>query len=1770
MGDQEKWPPFRHVTTVEPTSVSELGSIWLRVPLLGLVVFFSIYNHSLPRWLTKPLARVARPFKTYLTTQEAEELLKSVPKAEHNNSQPATPRRVDKRHRGRSFFQAFLALAEGLVWLSSAAYYLFYSSTSFSEGIKSERFWNTLIVAVTWFYCTVKAARWQKKSPSYQLFALYLLLFLLFAAILAGYVYDTYVYQFNFFRSPAFLLGEVFHLTITIILLVIVFNTPISSPIENGPINPQDIGKKISPEDYTTLWKWITFAWMTPVTRQTSLSKEEDVWELSPTMRTSAVYSKYKNLGKKFERSDGKITGGSFFWHWWACNSLDVNLDIVLSMVSLVLEFSGPLFLKLILDIISELYKTYDPVESRRLRAQAVIYAFIALVCTVTKAGSDLHHLFYSRRAANRTRNEVMVAIYEKALRRREVVSAPTTTKKSEESEQKSDDAATSSTTSGSGSPTANGNGKAANGKQGSAKDDAAKKKEEEAKKKKEDEDEKKKAATEAADLGKIVNLMSTDTRTVERMIYMAYFFYSAPIQLIIAITFLYKLLGIAAFAGIGVFVFIAPMNHVLSGRAVKVYADMQTARDKKMSVLNEMISEIKFIKFLANEDRWTKRALDTRANELRLIRRSGYIDILFSFVWNACPIGVSILSFWAYIAGGHRLTVSTAFTAVQLFSMLSNPLGAIPMVLVQYFRLKISVERVAKFLSEPEVDIEVSSLRQEAVTIPNSGSEFVEGKIGIENGFFLWSEPVEEPPKDQAPPKKPWYRRRFWAKGAAAEATPAPEVSAAISNPSAPPTNEIEDAETVETSTIASGMRTPATASAIAKERRFQLRDINVAFPNGGLSIVTGPTASGKTALLRALLGEMYTMAPLSAESPATKIHLPKHPTILNPETGLREYISYASQTPWLEHLTIKQNILFGSEYDEKRYRDVVECCALKPDLEMLEDGDETEIGERGVSLSGGQKARVALARAIYAPTKYVLLDDPLSAVDSHTARFLFDKLFRGPLLANRTVILVTHHLELVLPGATYVVRMLDGRIDTQGSVSELRSRGILQEITAKSKTEAHEDAKETTEETEATEGATKTKKAKKLIEDEERAEGSVKLSIYLAYLKAFGFLLWAFVILFEFLGSMMSIGERIWMQLWGEAYETKPAFMGSNFLLLVQKVNRPSSPVGTLLSGQPVSYALPSADEHPMYYVGVFALIGLLSIILEMVGSAVLVYGAYQASKSMFRQLLDSVTRATMRWHDTTPTGRILNRLSKDFETIDTQISTSFSWTVRCLTSLFLSVLTIVAISPLFLLPGALIAFAYIYLSIIYLRATRPLKRLDSTTLSPIFASFRNTLEGLAVVRAFSAERRFLDNMITKLDVSTKCYWTYWMVNRWLLCRFDSLGGLTVFSVMIIVVLFGGHVKTQEINVFGNKFTIFQGAAGTSSGFEGLVLVSAMGFTMSVYWACRFISELELNLNAVERVTEYLNIPQEPAAIIESSRPPAYWPSVTSTSSEDSFISVEDLVIKYAPDLPSVLHGVTFRIKSRERVGLVGRTGSGKSTLATALLRFVEPSEGRIMIDDIDISSIGLYDLRSRVTFIQQDSVLFSGTIRENLDPFNEYSDEACLDVLRRVHLIDNSPTSTRAASVTNEEPSTSTGQPPSPTATVDPEDDKTAAITLDSIVTSSGSNFSHGQRQLIALARALLRKTSVVIMDEATSSIDFETDNKIQEALREEFGTSCVITIAHRLQTIIDYDRVIVMDAGRIVENGPPSELISDVNGVFYGMCAKAGIVNEVEKA
>ncbi|KAH7904532.1 P-loop containing nucleoside triphosphate hydrolase protein, partial [Hygrophoropsis aurantiaca] len=653
-------------------------------------------------------------------------------------------------------------------------------------------------------------------------------------------------------------------------------------------------------------------------------------------------------------------------------------------------------------------------------------------------------------------------------------------------------------------------------------------------------------------------------------------------------------------------------------------------------------------------------------------------------------------------------------------------------------------------------------------------------------------------------------------------------------------------------------------------------------------------------------------------------------------------------------------------------------------------------------------------------------------------------------------------------------------------------------------------------------------TKKPRKLVKDEHRESGGVKFAIYNAYLKASSYWTWGTLAVLIAISQALSVSEKLWIRTWGNAYgggsAPPPTFVSSaltenealmsGFMPSHDFNHYSNSLYHTQSSG--LLPSLPSAYEHPLFYVAVYGCIGLATALYT---------GALKASRSIFRSLLVGVVRATMRWHDVTPQD---SNLASSLNNVNTSLATFVA-----------SIITVTVFFPLFLIPATVIGYFYYLLAMGYLSTGRDLRRMESNSRSPIFSGFSELLEGIVTVRAFSAERKFMDDLHLKIDVTTKMWYSFWMTNRWLLVNFDFLGALAVLIT-----------------------TLFALSGLVGAGTAGLCITSAMSFTMSVYWACRFWTALELDLNSVERVVEYLDLPQEPPAVIESNRPPAYWPS---SSSGNSLITVEDLIIKYAPELPPVLHNVSFALNARERIGLLGRTGSGKSTLAMSILRFVDPTSGRILIDGVDISTIGIHDLRSRL-----DATLFSGTLRDNLDPFGEHEDSECLDVLYRTHMMSESAYQSQRTSRATSPTGSSSPPGSSAASTVATNLDPKTTISLDTQVSAGGTNFSQGQRQLIAMARALLRRSSIIVLDEATSSIDFDTDAKIQATIREEFGESLLLTVAHRLRTVIDYDRLIVLDKGEVVEFDTPLNLIQKEDGIFRTMCLKSGTFAELEAA
>ncbi|KAG9076857.1 hypothetical protein FS749_011320, partial [Ceratobasidium sp. UAMH 11750] len=682
--------------------------------------------------------------------------------------------------------------------------------------------------------------------------------------------------------------------------------------------------------------------------------------------------------------------------------------------------------------------------------------------------------------------------------------------------------------------------------------------------------------------------------------------------------------------------------------------------------------------------------------------------------------------------------------------------------------------------------------------------------------------------------------------------------------------------------------------------------------------------------------------------------------------------------------------------------------------------------------------------------------------------------------------------------------------------------------------------------------------KATRKLVDEEKKSTGTVKLKVYKTYLSAASYWLFSILVMFLAIDQLTQLLQKFWIKRWSESYESNTSIVH--------------------ITKEWLDLNLPSASQNVVPYLVIY--IGIQGVIsaVNILNQIPSIMSTLRASRLLYEKMLRSVMRSPSRFFDKTPSGRILNRFSKDVDTIDGGLQDFMIQVITQIIALSVAVGTIVYAVPFFIVPAFVIAYIHLWFARGYVNASRDLRRIESNTRSPIISSFGELVVGIVTVRAFGSEKTFLNNMYKRLDRTQAATHYYWMCTRWLLFRFDSLGAISVL-----------------IATAGSLL------GGASAGLAGIVIVQAQQYVRGLYWGLRFWTELEQSLNSVERVQEYLDLPPEPPAVIESSRPPAAWPSATKGT-----LVVEDLVLKYAPELEPVLNGVSFETKPSEKIGIVGRTGSGKSTLALSLFRFVDPTAGKIILDGIDITSIGLDDLRSRLTLIPQDAVLFNGTIRENLDPFNEYTDAEILEALQRVHLrTSDSPgrslATSRAASIKDGvttpmitgvvEPEDA-GREGVQAAIVVPEDpvsDESETLvppvpsvapstpggtgsgrtifTLETKVSEGGNNFSHGQRQLLSMARALLRKSNIIIMDESTASVDFETDAKIQNTIRQEFSQSILLTIAHRLRTIIDNDRILVLNAGRVVEFDTPSNLLKKPDGVFHEMCKKSGDYDEL---
>ncbi|KAI8604697.1 ABC transporter type 1, transmembrane domain-containing protein [Dissophora ornata] len=1213
-----------------------------------------------------------------------------------------------------------------------------------------------------------------------------------------------------------------------------------------------------------------------------------------------------------------------------------------------------------------------------------------------------------------------------------------------------------------------------------------------------------------------IANLIAVDVKKLEIPFSYLFYLYGFPIQFVLAGIQLYWLLGYASLVGIVCMFLTYPIPAKLYSMIMKLFKDIMNTKDERMDALNEMLSAIRIVKFFGWESKFEEKITAAREKELQRTKDS-YVQMIFTdIVWMIVPLLNIVIILTVYTkVFGHEISASKMFTTLALFNIMRQSLNTLPWQIKNTMQAAVSLKRINKFLLEEELVKDTTVTKVDAKARVSS----THPTIGFVNASYTW--PNKENGKEKVVAKvakKLSLFQKIKAKFVKTPVTPEEPVA------------EVE-----------------------AVQERFKLKDLTVDFPVGKLSVIIGPTGSGKSAMLLALLGELER---LEGHQYMPRLDYDHHH---HKDQG--SGLAYVAQTAWLQNTSIRNNILFGREFDQERYDAVVEGCALITDFNILESGDATEIGEQGITLSGGQKQRLSLARAIYSTASVLLLDDCLSAVDTHTGKHLFQTL-TGPLLAGRTVLMVTHQVQLTMNSASLVVVMSKGEILGYGTPEEVIRNEWVDHVSVAGRPAAEGDNSEVStlhneEQQPKVKKDEKEKTAVKLTEDEKKEEGAVAWDVYKTYLIASGgWPFWIGLVLLFLTRELVDISQNAWLAIWANKMaETTGSYAIKAFDYLVP------SPVSQSLyaaflpaDGEQygvMTMALFGKGEPETvnvdFYLGVYVLLSIFTLIFAALTNYYTIFGGLAASRSLHQQLLRKVIRAKVRFFDTTPIGRIVNRFSSDISTIDDDVSNG----LQGLFGSFVTVLGIIVIisanMPLFMIPAVFIVVVYGVIGALYVPVSRDLKRLNSNSRSPILNHFNEALSGLATIRAYGFERRFLFKNLTNQDNNNRTYFLLWSTNRWLHWRVDIAGALVAFVTGILILQNYGRIEP---------------------GWAAMSLTYSLMFTGTIVWLIRIYAQNEMNLNSVERIAEYMNLEEEPAAIIDSCRPPAGWPHAGE-------IVVDRLDMKYSPDAPSVIKDVSFTIKAGEKVGIVGRTGSGKSTFAISLFRFMDPVSGTITIDGIDICKIGLQDLRSNLTIIPQDPILFKGTLRSNLDPFGEREDRELWEALRRSHLIpDTRPSSTITSKRNSLEipaltsaAADSSSSSKSPVGSVkgaesvESETVDPAKITLDTPVKENGSNFSQGQRQLIALARALVRQSKIIVMDEATASVDFETDLKIQGTIRQEMANATIITIAHRIRTIADFDRVLVMNAGEVAEFDKPLTLMKQEDGLFRSMCERS---------
>ncbi|XP_045503254.1 probable multidrug resistance-associated protein lethal(2)03659 isoform X2 [Colias croceus] len=1187
--------------------------------------------------------------------------------------------------------------------------------------------------------------------------------------------------------------------------------------------------------------------------------------------------------------------------------------------------------------------------------------------------------------------------------------------------------------------------------------------------------------------IGQVVNLLSNDVNRFDVAIIFLHYLWIGPLATVIITYFMWLEINWAAIVGVGFMLAFIPLQAYLGKRTSVLRLKTALRTDERVRLMNEILSGIQVIKMYTWEKPFADLVAKARKQEIKQIRATSYIrGVLTSFIMFTTRICL-FFSILAFVLENNVISAKQVFVVTSFYNILRQTMTVFfPQGIAQVAEATISIKRLQNFMLYEDTSKPVPGLA-EIQTSSKKGKEESLAKDIPPSPVKADMEKKKEADSKQSLETPPETKKAHEAKG--------------NGNLEAPLESGEEDNEELATRVEedARGVRLKhATAKWIVSHAENTLTDMSLTIKPGKLIAVIGPVGAGKSSLLHVLLREL----PLVSGS----VHI-------------GGTVSYASQEPWLFAGSVRQNILFGQPMDRPRYNAVVRRCALDRDFTLFPHGDKTVVGERGVSLSGGQRARISLARAVYKRADIYLLDDPLSAVDAHVGRHLFESCVVG-YLRNTTRVLVTHQLQF-LKDVDQIIILKNGAIAAAGDFETLSASGLdFATLLARDEQEDEKPVAEEKSNMDLDESVLQGSFRKRQMsihsvssvdnltatappeggreEAEMRSAGAVSSAVYGAYLRASGHpLLVTLMALVAVLAQLLGSGSDWWTSYWVNQEERHPRTLLQNLDTNdTNAMDVSSNFTNALVDNAHFDSGLTRYDCIYIYTSMVVAL-----VVISLLRSFIFFSMAMRASTRLHNNMFASITRAPMRFFHTNPSGRILNRFSKDMGAVDEVLPSALLDVLQIGLSLIGIVIVVAIVNYWLLLPTLAIGLVFYGLRIFYIASSRSIKRLEGVTRSPVFSHLNASLQGITTIRAFGAQEALIKEFDNHQDLHSSAWYMFIASSR--------AFGFWLDLVCVIYIA----VVTLSFLVFGNE---------EYGGNVGLAITQAMGLTGMFQWGMRQSTELENQMTSVERIQEYSSIePEPPLESPPNKKPPPSWPSA-------GRVQFRRVRLYYAPGEPPVLRDLTLEVQPREKVGIVGRTGAGKSSLINALFRLAT-IEGEIIIDGRETSELGLHELRSQISIIPQEPVLFSGTMRHNLDPFDEYPDQVLWRALEEVEL-------------------------------------KEAVMELpaglNSRMSEGGGNFSVGQRQLVCLARAIVRRNRLLVLDEATANVDPQTDALIQTTIRNKFADCTVLTIAHRLHTVMDSDKVLVMDAGQMVEFDHPHILLQKPDGVLRGMVEQTG--------